>query len=174
MKACCDFIQIVRVLCIVFLIFASPCLPPFLFLSANCPPQNVVVDSQCDEGTIVVSWSPNTDAQYFQVAAVSNTRARLYCNSSSTACTIKDLPCGQSYNVTVLSVRDGCESKPSAVVETSSGKPHAETHFFQCNLLAQLSGFRTESRTKLPKWALSRFSTRGSSCPVIFRPKPRL
>ncbi|XP_034066039.1 uncharacterized protein LOC117542456 [Gymnodraco acuticeps] len=88
--------------------------------TANCPPQNVVVDSQCDEGTIVVSWSPNTDAQYFHVAAVSNTRARLYCNSSGTACTIKDLPCGQSYNVTVLSVRDGCESKPSAVVETSS------------------------------------------------------
>ncbi|XP_034002007.1 fibronectin type III domain-containing protein 7-like [Trematomus bernacchii] len=88
--------------------------------TANCPPQNVVVDSQCDEGTIVVSWSPNTDAQYFHVAAVSNTRARLYCNSSGTACTIKDVPCGQSYMVTVLSVRDGCESKPSAVVETSS------------------------------------------------------
>ncbi|XP_063747971.1 fibronectin type III domain-containing protein 7-like [Eleginops maclovinus] len=88
--------------------------------TANCPPQNVVVDSQCDEGTIVVSWSPNPDHQYFHVAAVSNTGARLYCNSSDSACTIRDLPCGQSYNVTVLSVRDGCESKPSAVVETSS------------------------------------------------------
>lgn len=93
-----------------------------LFPSAPCAPQNVVVDSQCDDNAMVVSWSPNPDAQYFHVAAVSNTGARLYCNSSSTACTISNLPCGQSYNVTVLSVRDDCESKPSAVVETSSGK----------------------------------------------------
>lgn len=71
---------------------------------------------------MVVSWSPNTDAQYFHVAAVSNTGARLYCNSTGTTCTISNLPCGQHYNVTVLSVRDTCESKTSPVVHTCSGK----------------------------------------------------
>lgn len=69
-----------------------------------------------------VYWSPNPDAQYFHVLAVSNTAARLHCNSSDNWCTLSDLPCGHSYNITVLSVRDGCESRPSVVVETSSGK----------------------------------------------------
>ncbi|XP_034439595.1 uncharacterized protein LOC117760582 [Hippoglossus hippoglossus] len=88
--------------------------------TASCAPQNVTVNAQCAEGAITVSWSPNPDAQYFHVAAVSNTGARLYCNSSSTTCTMNNLPCGQHYNVTVLSVRDDCESQPSAVAETSS------------------------------------------------------
>lgn len=79
---------------------------------------------------MTVSWSPSPDAQYFHVAAVSNTRARLYCNSSGTACTLRDLPCGQTYNVTVLSVMDGCESKPSPAIETSSGKLQAVVHLF--------------------------------------------
>ncbi|TKS74220.1 Fibronectin type III domain-containing protein 7 [Collichthys lucidus] len=85
-----------------------------------CPPQNVAVESECDADAMSVSWSPNPDAQYFHVLAVSNTGARLPCNSSDNSCTLSNLPCGQSYNITVLSVRDGCESKPSAVVETSS------------------------------------------------------
>lgn len=90
-----------------------------------CAPQDVAVDAQCADGSMVVSWSPNPDAQYFHVLAVSNTGARHHCNSSDTACTIRDLPCGRSYNVTVQSVRDDCESEPSAAVETSSGKRQA-------------------------------------------------
>ncbi|KAL7397583.1 hypothetical protein ABVT39_024505 [Epinephelus coioides] len=88
--------------------------------TAPCAPQDVTVDAQCNEGAMTVSWLPNPDAEYFHVAAVSNTGARLYCNSSGLSCTISDLPCGRSYNVTVLSVREGCESKPSAMVHTSS------------------------------------------------------
>ncbi|XP_036969323.1 fibronectin isoform X2 [Acanthopagrus latus] len=88
--------------------------------TAPCAPQNVEVKEHCEEGAMTVSWSPNPDAQYFHVAAVSNTRARLYCNSSGTACTLRHLPCGQTYNVTVLSVMDSCESKPSPAIETSS------------------------------------------------------
>lgn len=89
---------------------------------APCPPQGVAVEAQCADGAMVVNWSPNPDAEYFHVQAVSNTGARHYCNSSGTACTIRNLPCGQNYNVSVLSVRGDCESTPSTVVETSTGK----------------------------------------------------
>ncbi|KAK2835181.1 hypothetical protein Q5P01_015665 [Channa striata] len=88
--------------------------------TAPCPPQNVTVTSQCADSAMTVSWSPSPDAQYFHVAAMSNTGARLYCNSTTTTCTMKNLPCGQKYNITVLSVRDGCESKLSTMVQTSS------------------------------------------------------
>lgn len=74
---------------------------------------------------MAVSWFQNPDAQDFQVIAVSNTGAQHQCNSSGAACTIEHLPCGQKYSVTMVSVRDGCESKPSAPVETSSGN-----HYF--------------------------------------------
>ncbi|XP_027882788.1 uncharacterized protein fndc7b [Xiphophorus couchianus] len=91
-----------------------------LVRTAPCLPQNVTVEAKCAEKAMVVSWAPNPDAQYFHVAVVSSTGARLYCNSSTNSCTIGDLPCGQHYNVTVISVRDACESKPSAVVATCS------------------------------------------------------
>ncbi|XP_069008974.1 fibronectin type III domain-containing protein 7-like [Embiotoca jacksoni] len=88
--------------------------------TAPCVPQNVTVHQRCADKAMVVSWSPNPDAQSFHVTAVSDTRARLYCNSTGTSCTLRNLPCGQSYNVTVRSERDGCESEPGAAVETSS------------------------------------------------------
>ncbi|XP_075901618.1 uncharacterized protein fndc7b isoform X2 [Nelusetta ayraudi] len=88
--------------------------------TAPCAPQDVHVEAECADGAMVVSWSANPDAEYFYVEAVSNTGARHHCNNSGTACTIANLPCGRSYNVSVLSVRGGCEGKPSAVVETST------------------------------------------------------
>lgn len=102
-------------------LFSSP-LPLSLSSSAPCAPQDVHVEAQCADGAMVVSWSANPDAEYFHVEAVSNTGARHHCNNSGTACTIANLPCGRSYNLSVLSVRGGCEGKPSAVVETSTGK----------------------------------------------------
>ncbi|KAG7513796.1 fibronectin type III domain-containing protein 7 [Solea senegalensis] len=88
--------------------------------TAPCTPQNVIVNTECAEGALTISWAPNPDAQYFHALAVSKTGARPYCNSTGTSCTINNLPCGQKYNVTVLSVRDGCESQLSAVVKTCS------------------------------------------------------
>lgn len=99
--------------------FLTPALSPFS--AAPCAPQSVHVEAQCADGAMAVSWSPNPDAEYFYVEAVSNAGARHYCNSSGTTCTIADLPCGRSYNVSVLSVSGSCEGKPSAVVETSTG-----------------------------------------------------
>ncbi|CAJ1061142.1 uncharacterized protein LOC117806306 [Xyrichtys novacula] len=88
--------------------------------TAPCPPESVAVNALCDDGDMTISWLPNPDAQHFYATAVSNTGARLHCNSSGTACTIFNLPCGQTYNITVVSKRDECESEPSAVVKTSS------------------------------------------------------
>ncbi|XP_061739473.1 uncharacterized protein LOC133540674 [Nerophis ophidion] len=88
--------------------------------TAPCPPLDVAVDSLCERMAISVSWSANPDAQYFHAVAVSQTGARLDCNSSSIVCTFDYLSCGENYNVTVASVRNGCESEPSPVVQTSS------------------------------------------------------
>lgn len=103
-------------------------------LSAACAPQDVNVISECTDASMVVSWSPNPDAQGFQVTAVSNTGARHHCNSSGTACTIENLTCGQNYSVTVVSVRDGCESEPSTKVETCSGNDSLLNFFSHAKL----------------------------------------
>lgn len=123
-------------------------LTPLCFSSsAPCAPQDVAVNPQCTDGSMVVSWSPNLEVQYFDVLAVSNTGATHHCNSSGTTCTIANLTCGQKYSVTVLSVRDGCESNPSTVVETSSGKlsQTVTSHFFTCKLKKSLQKLYVQS-----------------------------
>ncbi|XP_076010605.1 fibronectin type III domain-containing protein 7-like [Genypterus blacodes] len=88
--------------------------------SAPCTPQNVHVEIQCASSSMVVSWSPNPDAERFHVEALSHTGALLKCDTDDTRCIFTNLICGQRYNITVVSVRGGCESKPSPVNVASS------------------------------------------------------
>lgn len=128
--------------------------PLYFSSSAPCAPQDVAVDARCADGAMIVSWSPNPDAQYFLVQAVSNTGSRHHCNSSGTACIIRNLPCGQKYNVTVLSVRDGCESEPSTMFETSSGK------FQAVRLLLKFQNTQYSSNVKRTWCTVPDFATR--------------
>ncbi|KAM8884839.1 fibronectin type III domain-containing protein 7 [Synchiropus picturatus] len=89
-------------------------------LSAPCPPQNVEVTSLCEQGAILVTWSHDHDVDLFHVKAISDDEAELSCDTSSSSCTIRHLPCGHRYNVTVTSVRDNCESEASTSVMASS------------------------------------------------------
>lgn len=90
--------------------------------SAPCAPQGVTVNEMCAEATTTISWDANPDVDYFHVLAISNSGARLYCNSTGTSCTLSNLPCGQQYEITVLAIRDDCESQPSTMVSSYSGK----------------------------------------------------
>lgn len=73
---------------------------------------------------MTVTWPANPDAESFHVRAETSGGAFLSCDSTSTSCSISGLPCGQSYSVTVTSVRGGCESQPSTAVNVTSGNLH--------------------------------------------------
>ncbi|KAJ3599685.1 hypothetical protein NHX12_033641 [Muraenolepis orangiensis] len=88
--------------------------------TAPCPPQNVTLAMQCDEGTLTVSWSPGPDTASFSATVVSESAARYVCTGNGTSCWVTDLPCGQRFTVTVVTETDGCHSEPSVPVEISS------------------------------------------------------
>ncbi|XP_041914101.1 uncharacterized protein LOC121678548 [Alosa sapidissima] len=88
--------------------------------TAPCPPQNVSVHSQCEDGSILVTWEANPDAESFHVTATPNSGPSLSCDSMDTSCSISGLPCGHSYAVTVTAVRDGCTSEDSETVQVST------------------------------------------------------
>ncbi|XP_056304665.1 uncharacterized protein LOC130216807 [Danio aesculapii] len=102
--------------------------------TAPCPPQAINVVVNCSTGSIAISWSANPDAQSFRVKAVTSEGTFLSCNSTSNTCSIFGLPCGESYSVTVTSVRGDCESQPSTAVNVTSAPcvPQGETGNLDC------------------------------------------
>ncbi|KAJ8270294.1 hypothetical protein GJAV_G00112640 [Gymnothorax javanicus] len=75
----------------------------------------------CDSGTLVVTWAPSTEADAFHVVSVTDEGTVHFCNTSSTQCSIENLPCGHAYSVTVEAVRGGCHSDPSEAVRCLQG-----------------------------------------------------
>lgn len=98
----------------------------FCLFVAPCPPEAVDVQMDCSSGVMTVTWAANPDAESFHVRATSGVDS-LSCNSTATSCSIRSLPCGHSYSVTVTADRDGCESQPSPAVNVSSGNLYDNT-----------------------------------------------
>lgn len=88
--------------------------------TAPCTPQDVVISEQCAEGSMIVSWSVNSDAQYFLMNAYSRTGADLNCNTTEQSCSFSDLSCGQEYSVIVVAFYNDCPSSPAGPMITSS------------------------------------------------------
>ncbi|XP_016331309.1 uncharacterized protein LOC107680061 [Sinocyclocheilus anshuiensis] len=99
-----------------------------------CPPQTIDVEVNCSAGSMTVTWLANPNAESFHVRAETSGGAFLSCDSTSTSCSISGLPCGESYSVTVTSVRGGCESQPSTAVNVTSAPcvPQGETGNLDC------------------------------------------
>ncbi|XP_056116347.1 uncharacterized protein fndc7rs1 isoform X2 [Rhinichthys klamathensis goyatoka] len=83
--------------------------------TAPCPPHNVSANVQCDSGSVLVSWSPAVDASQFRVEMKSQSTGVISsCNSTNTQCSIAHLPCGESFNISVVALRGSCQSQASS------------------------------------------------------------
>ncbi|XP_049332490.1 G surface protein, allelic form 156-like isoform X9 [Astyanax mexicanus] len=93
---------------------STPSIASVLLNTAPCVPQNV--QSQlltCQSGNLSVSWQPSAGALSYRAEAVTLPGHLLSCDSNSTSCVISALSCGQSYDVSVVGVGDGCNSSHS-------------------------------------------------------------
>uniref|UniRef100_A0A6Q2Y5D8 Fibronectin type-III domain-containing protein n=1 Tax=Esox lucius TaxID=8010 RepID=A0A6Q2Y5D8_ESOLU len=88
--------------------------------TALCPPQNVDAQVLCASGSMLVTWDPDTDAQFFLLDAVTEAGSSHSCNTTANQCSISNLTCGESFSVQVTAVRGGCHSLPSQAVNVSS------------------------------------------------------
>lgn len=96
---------------------------PFFFPPpAPCPPTQLTVDSSCKSNNISVSWQASQGSVSYMAVAKNAEGRRWSCNTSSTACQISDLPCGQRYQVYVAGVDEKCMGAKSNVKEIRTGR----------------------------------------------------
>ncbi|XP_062308247.1 uncharacterized protein LOC134012721 [Osmerus eperlanus] len=88
--------------------------------TAPCPPQNVTADVRCSQHSVIVSWAPDPDADYFDAVAQASNGVILSCNTTGTSCTILNLLEGHDYNVSVASIRGDCKGKCSLPIRVST------------------------------------------------------
>ncbi|CAJ1072098.1 unnamed protein product%2C partial [Xyrichtys novacula] len=88
----------------------------YIFRTALCAPSNVTVSRSCEDST--VSWSHVPGADMFIATATAEDGHTHTCRSNySNSCNFTDLHCGETYNITVVTVDRGCWSEPSSTVE---------------------------------------------------------
>lgn len=91
--------------------------------SVPCVPTGVQASLLCNSSSAVVTWMPSNGAlRYLATAVNMNGSQTVSCNASLPSCTTGQLPCGTSYNITVVALNDVCSSGKSAATQFRSGK----------------------------------------------------
>lgn len=115
-----------------------------------CGPVNVRAEVQCPSGVLSMGWDRTEDAAGYTTSVVSvSTREKVYCNSTSTSCSLSDLQCGESYSIQVMSYNGTCMSMPteSLVIREGELLIYSTKTCVSYNLITSLhlSGFLTLS-----------------------------
>ncbi|XP_029686708.1 fibronectin type III domain-containing protein 7-like [Takifugu rubripes] len=89
--------------------------------TAPCPPQNVSVNVSCPSNDISISWNTTGAADHFLVSVIpDNGGASESCNTTNTACSIRNVTCGHTFSVHVTSVRGSSHSQHSQTISIQS------------------------------------------------------
>lgn len=112
------------------------------FFPAPCPPQNVTAQVNCMSNDLTISWDAIREAEYFLVSVTEdNGGSRESYNTTTTACSISNLTCGNTFGVQVTSVRGDCRSRHSQTRSIMSGMKPVEdiytSFYFSFNLFIQ-------------------------------------
>ncbi|XP_036412774.1 mucin-5AC-like [Colossoma macropomum] len=81
--------------------------------TAACPAREVQTVIGCYNNTASVSWSPGNGAVLYSAVLQSSDGRTYTCNSTATSCDVTNLPCGQTYSVTVAAKGQNCSSTNS-------------------------------------------------------------
>ncbi|XP_037644346.1 fibronectin type III domain-containing protein 7-like [Sebastes umbrosus] len=86
------------------------------FMTAPCPPTNIVANRDCDANHAVISWQGNQRAGLYTATIKDQSGAQLNCTvDSDIYCKITSLPCGKTYNVTVTYNDGNCASTSTPI-----------------------------------------------------------
>ncbi|XP_071200535.1 mucin-3B [Salvelinus alpinus] len=89
----------------------------FTFIAGPCPPTEVQTSLQCESNVGSVSWvAAPTSKMYIATATDQNGHAHTCITNGTAGCSFSDLKCGETYNVSVVTMERGCQSEPSAPV----------------------------------------------------------
>ncbi|KAM9445384.1 fibronectin type III domain-containing protein 7 [Clarias gariepinus] len=89
--------------------------------SVPCVPTGVKASLLCSSNSVAVTWQSSSGALRYRADAVNINRSQtVSCNSSLPSCTVGQLLCGTSYNVTVVALDDECSSVKSLAAQVLS------------------------------------------------------
>lgn len=91
-------------------------------LLVPCTPANVSSVVDCEDSTLIVSWSESSGADSYIATVKDGYGQTTTClGTTEDSCNVTGVGCGQIYHVSVVSSDGYCDSPPSPEVETPSG-----------------------------------------------------
>ena len=94
-------------------------------LLVPCRPTNVKAALLCESNSAAVTWERASGAlSYLAVAVTADGSHRAECNNTVTHCDLRDLQCGQTYNVSVFGQDKSCSSAESEKAYVRTGIVH--------------------------------------------------
>lgn len=87
---------------------------------APCAAGNVAANMDCYNNTAKVSWSSAKGANSYVVTAVGEDGHRASCETDEHQCDLTELQCGQTYNVSLATISDHCQTETHSNVTFST------------------------------------------------------
>uniref|UniRef100_A0A4W5K701 Fibronectin type-III domain-containing protein n=1 Tax=Hucho hucho TaxID=62062 RepID=A0A4W5K701_9TELE len=85
--------------------------------SVPCPPQAVVSQLNCLANSARVEWEISSGVDSYTVQAMSMEGDVTGCETDGNICSISDLICGSTYNISVYAVSNKCNVSESAIIQ---------------------------------------------------------
>ena len=87
------------------------CISLSLFFLAPCAAENVTANLDCENSTAEISWILANGATSYAVTAVATDGHPASCETTKDLCELTELQCGQTYNVSLTTISDHCETE---------------------------------------------------------------
>lgn len=88
---------------------------------APCVPQNIQNNLDCLSGVLNITWQSTGYVDQFHASVVSSTGHVSSCKTEQHHCVVRNMQCGQTYNVTMLAQDEVCNSSYSPTKQVITG-----------------------------------------------------
>lgn len=90
--------------------------------SVPCPPEGVTPVLDCSTNTARVDWQTMGGADFYVVQAFGEEGQESGCETAAESCSLTELACGITYNITVTASNSVCNDSQSAVTQLKAGE----------------------------------------------------
>lgn len=87
-----------------------------------CPPEDVKPVLDCFTNSARVDWQARGGAEFYIVQAFGVEEHESGCETDTLSCSLKNLTCGVTYNVTVTAANSVCNVSQSAMTQLKAGE----------------------------------------------------
>ncbi|XP_075473113.1 uncharacterized protein LOC142503970 isoform X2 [Ascaphus truei] len=107
---------------------------PISVHAAPCAPAGVTYTRDCPTNVASIAWIQSAGADEYHVTATATGGLEASCNSTNTSCWLRDLECGQSYNITVVALDQRCSnpSRSPVSMDTAPCLPRNNKVLMEC------------------------------------------